>query len=310
MISNISNIIGLAHVLGDSLGAQYEFRCNASREYKRGFHYPPRMITRFQGTKTCVLGQWTDDTEMALCLVRYLIESNEYNSNGVIPFYMDWANSNPYGMGVTTRTLFHGITTVNGYKKRVDRLRKSNDSTLGSQSNGSLMRAWPLAFFSNANEAVVEDCKLSNDNPINIECNVIYIYMIQSLIDKTFDKHHLIDMATIDVVKIAIADALENREREFLEKQDGWVVHALYFAVFAAISDMSILDIYDHIIQRRIDPDTTGAIAGAVLGAKYQNEFLENVEIRELLQIILDANPSDGSVKRPSIYHPKTYYTI
>lgn len=310
-INNI-NIIGLAHVLGDSLGAQYEFRHNKARSYLRGFHYEPRMFSRFQGKKTCVMGQWTDDTEMTLCLLKNLqnCEDHNYDSSTAISSYMEWANSHPFGMGKTTRKLFHGITTVNGYRKRIERLKKSNDSVLGSQSNGSLMRAWPLSFFTNAEEAVVEDCKLTNNNPINIECSVIYTYILQSLANKTFDSHHLLEMATDENVKRAISDALLGTQRKFLKGQDGWVVHGIYFAVFASTSEMPILDVYDYIIQCRIDPDTTAAIAGAVLGAKYGEDFLKNPEICSLLQVILDVKTENGEVPRPDMYHPKTYYSL
>ena len=109
---NQISAIGLTHTLGDSLGAQYEFRFNASRKFIHGFHYTPRTISRFQGERHAVLGQWTDDTEMALALYQTLKSSNYvYDQDAVIMAYMDCANSNPFGMGNTTRTLLTHLET-------------------------------------------------------------------------------------------------------------------------------------------------------------------------------------------------------
>lgn len=295
--------VGSGHLLGDSLGAQYEFRFNKSRCYKRDFAYVPRTISRYQGERYGVLGQWTDDTEMSLCILRSLQKTDfEYNIDSVLHGYLQWANSKPFGMGKTTRTLLYGIKTNKGYYKRLSKLKTEDSPILESQSNGSLMRAWVLAFAKNSS-CVEEDCKITNNNPVNIECNVIYVKMIKDLLNNCYDASQL--KSSNPIIQCAIDDARSNKKRTFKEKESGWVVHALYFAILASISELHPLETYDYIINMRIDPDTTGAIAGAVIGARHGKYFLESA--KDLLKIILECDTTQGAFPRSDIYHPKFY---
>ena len=299
--------LGLAHALGDSLGAQYEFRFNASRQFIHGFHYVPRIVSRFQGERHGVIGQWTDDTEMALSLYQSLKATEfEYDQDSVIIAYLEWANSKPFGMGKTTRTLLHGITTLKGYRNRYAKLK----ATCDSQSNGSLMRAWPLVFAKDRHDAVIFDTQITNPNSINTECGLIYIDLLYDLLHDIFDKEKLNARAQECIypdIKLAMEQALSGSTRTFNKGQNGWVVHGLYFAIIAVISDDPPLKIYDDIIQMKIDPDTTCAIAGAVIGAKYWRTFLQIPDIKSLIDIVVSVDTTKGEFPRSDKFHPKLY---
>ena len=186
-------------------------------------------------------------------------------------------------------------------------MKQNNDPVLTSQSNGSLMRAWPLVFFDSRDGIAILDCKLTNDNPVNIECNQIYVRILSQLLFGDFNIDQIRSSVTSDIIKEAIDDALLGRKRTFLPKQNGWVVHGLYFAVLAAVSICPIMEMYDRIIQMKIDPDTTATIAGAVFGAKYHSTFLEDPEITALLDVILKVDTNTGNCPRPDIYHPTVH---
>jgi ADP-ribosylglycohydrolase len=296
--------IGLGHVLGDSIGAQYEFKFNKKREYIRDFVYVPRTISRFQGERCAVLGQFTDDTDMSLTLLRHLQNNSFiYDKDKAIMGYMTWANSRPFGMGKTTKKLLHGIKTVKGYYKRLEKLVEKNDDVLSSQSNGSLMRAWPFTFVDDET-SLIKDCEITNNNLINIECSQIYVKMLKDILCDCYVPSSL-KSSNIDI-QLAIDQARNDIPRTFNKGQSGWVVHALYFAIVASISQLEPLEIYDKIIKMYIDPDTTGAIAGAVIAARFQQKFIDSA--KPLLTKILACDTTKGDFSRDDIYHPKTYY--
>lgn len=296
-------------VIGDSIGAQYEFKYNKSREYKFDFIYTSRTISRWQGTRTAAKGQWTDDTEMAYANYMALKKNNfNYNKENAVMNYIEWTNSKPFGVGVNTRNLFLGIKTLNGYKNRVKKYMKPTN-----QSNGSLMRAWPLVFANNLEEAAVTDCMITNDNYINCQCNILYLKILKAFIEKRFNIDILdgykdeIDKAIDDAKKYASTGI---NSREFIPGQDGWIVHGLFYAVYAAIVELPAIDIYNNIISKKIDPDTTGSIAGAVIGARFGSELLEDQKINDVMKQILACDTTTGDFPRPDCYHPKTYIKI
>lgn len=92
-------LVGLS--IGDALGAPHEFRGGINLENYTGLlQFPIKRNNRFQGNKTSVVGQVTDDTTMTIALVRALIN---YRSNTksfslssleevIIEEYLNWAN--------------------------------------------------------------------------------------------------------------------------------------------------------------------------------------------------------------------------
>lgn len=65
----IGSLIGLA--VGDALGAPYEFK---TPPYKVDDNYIEG------GIHNVSIGEWTDDTSMALCLAQSLIEKNGFDA--------------------------------------------------------------------------------------------------------------------------------------------------------------------------------------------------------------------------------------
>ena len=308
MDNKFISIIGTGHLLGDCLGIQYETKINRKRQFFLNIMYNPRTFNRFQGEKSAVLGQWSDDTEMALCILNALQENDYYyDKTIIIKKYIEWANSNPLGMGKNTKKLFYRIKKIDGYYKRVQ--NNALQSIPISQSNGSLMRAFPLIFAKNCDEAIIEDVKLTNNNEINIECSKIYISILRSLYNKTpLEFNSDIEIIT-NIIKYAKSDADSRMiQMKFDLKKSGWVVYSLYFAIYAALVKLSYLDIYEQILELKIDPDTNGAISGAVIAMRFQESFMNNNLVCYWKNIIFNCNTSQGDYPRPEQYNPKNYY--
>ena len=302
------SMIGTGHLLGDCLGIQYETKINRKRQFFLNIMYNPRTFNRFQKEKSAVLGQWSDDTEMALCILNVLQENDYYyDKNKIIKKYIEWTNSKPLGIGKNTKKLFQGIKTMDSYYKRVQNNALQNIPI--SQSNGTLMRAFPLLFAKNCDEAIIEDVKLTNNNEINIECSKIYISILRSLYNKTpLEFNSDIEIIT-NIIKYAKSDADSRMiQMKFDLKKSGWVVYSLYFAIYAALVKLSYLDIYEQILELKIDPDTNGAISGAVIAMRFQESFMNNNLVCYWKNIIFNCNTSQGDYPRPEQYNPKNYY--
>lgn len=177
-------LVGLA--LGDALGAPYEGASADKIVYATSdpisrplsLHNQKYHRDRFNHITHLDKGQVTDDTEMAICIINSL-------SNGTdrILEYLEWANSeNSHGIGKNTRQLFKGIKTKRGYENRYAAINT------GNQSNGALMRCAVLSV--TRNPALYEaDCRITNPNQVCINTNLIYLKLIEGLIDNDVDAY-------------------------------------------------------------------------------------------------------------------------
>ena len=156
----------LGGALGDALGAPHEFRYQ-KKDYTGKMEKTLILQSRWQGKRTGVIGQITDDTEMTLCLWRSIFVNNDYDRRQALMNYLEWANSKTWAMGRNTRALLLGVKTEKGYNGRVAKQDKNDIS----QSNGCLMRCSPLAILGVTGKdwrtAVDQDCNLTNPTAVS-----------------------------------------------------------------------------------------------------------------------------------------------
>lgn len=127
-------LAGLA--AGDSLGSTSEF---ISQEAIPGVYakyrdqgWPFRQVGG--GSFDCRPGQPTDDTDMAMCLVRSWRELGRFDPQDVAMRFVRWSESDPPDIGLTTRW---GLQRIAEGLPWHDAARQSRQS---SAANGSLMR--------------------------------------------------------------------------------------------------------------------------------------------------------------------------
>lgn len=96
-------------------------------------------------------GQITDDSEMALCLMKGIIDSNQNKQNNqdlelnmdCIAFqYAKWIKSYPFDIGRATQM---ALDALNKGAKAQKCQKKAAIVNISSNSNGSLMRCMPMA---------------------------------------------------------------------------------------------------------------------------------------------------------------------
>lgn len=291
----------MGHALGDALGAPSEHR--PYQPYNKRLEANSHL-SRYYGVRTCVIGQVTDDTEMAMCIL-HVLSKGPWDANKVTTQYIDWANSGCPFMGRNTRYLFQNIKTVNGYKKRMQRLLSSGQPI--SQSNGCLMRAYPLCLTSEA--SAENDCSLTNPTPICVEAVKVYRVLILYVCDNK-DKEdihrHFTQLIQHRDLIVAHDDAWDGSYRDITENR-GWVAHAFYCAFWALYHFTDYKTAIDAVILHSVkgsrvgDTDTNAAIAGAVLGAYYGWDAISG-EAPEEFKSVLNADTTTGNIVRPLDY--------
>lgn len=314
----ISRIFGMVfgHALGDALGAPSEFPIVQDYTGKLEF----RMIRAAKPffkipQKTLVLGQITDDTEMAMVLARIL--KNGFTKEKAVLEYQKWANSKVPFLGKNTSKLFKGVKTYRGYLKRYEK----NASTK-NQGNGPLMRAYPLVV---APQFIKDDVYLTSPSELCHEMVKIYVQAIDDAL-KGENKKDILAKAISDAKQPLTIEALnqvkKHEIRDVSGKSKGWIAHSFYCAFYAlnnfdsyrsGIDGVMHLDpFFNPLIMKKreetsrgeTDTDTNCAIAGALLGAYYGFfEMCKDQITKKNLQILVKANPNYGDVPRPEEYH-------
>jgi len=322
--------------LGDALGAPYEFRrlIVNRRPYSEKLLYRAVLPKRGQKSKVLVVGQTTDDTEMAITLLR--ATASEYNRDNVITSYMLWVNGTneiPKAptIGTTTGKIFKGVKTLKGVKRRLEKFTKEK----GSQSNGFLMRCGPLVRFQSP-DIFVQDAKITNWGPIPEACARLYGTLlilayqgkgIEGLYSKIGEMlGETSNMFPIDVMKTlrnawhdalktqnkqdfntpeAIKSGLKN-SRDMTNGTHGWCVHAIYCCFNALIHAKTYKQAMEMTIKLSGDTDTNACIVGYLFGCLtgYQGLLADPVT-KTNIEILVSADYSKGDLPRPLFLHPK-----
>jgi len=297
--------LGLA--LGDALGAPHEFRYSIPvSQYTGRLQYPTKLVQRYSSPQFTVVGQVTDDTTMAGALMRTILQDKDWVKEHVIQAYINWANSGIKFMGRNTRALFKGISTVAGYYSRFERLKPD------SQSNGSLMRAYPLVLLFNylpemeAYQKAMEDTSLTNPTSVNRDAVLIYLTALRLATTKG-NPQSLISLAQTEPIREALTQGFEGKTRNVTYLK-GWVAHPIYLLMqgwLQAITGRNFSQVIHWIISQGGDTDTNAAIVGSLLGVYYgEKAMLEDPLTRENVEILLSADYTKGDLPTDPVYHP------
>lgn len=260
-------LIGL--LIGDACGCQYEFNnslpWNGKIEHKHNvFH------KRLQKRKWGVIGQYSDDSEMTLILLRRILSDKEYVSENLIKDYGAWASTKHCMLGKNTRAIFCNAKQVKTYHAHFAKTFPTAEAKEGCQSNGALMRCSPLAILFD-NQPVVQDCYMSNPSTVALDCNLVYVQCIRSLLDFSSSRKEeeekdkqvtekreekdkqvtekreekekrkmILDMLGMGIVQTkpvreALNEAIEKKDRFIGGKTRGWCVHSLWCAFYTTL---------------------------------------------------------------------------
>lgn len=287
-------------ILGDVLGSPHEFVYN-SLDYTGKIEYEIEHRSRFLGIRNGVLGQFTDDTDMTISMIKAIWKNNGiYDREMVLKEYLNFANGCSF-LGRNTRYLFKGIKTIKSYEKRFNDMKEPEKNC----GNGCLMRACGLMLCENFEDALEIDYALTNPNEICKDACTIYLKVMKKIIeedlgsqrDKDKLKEYLKELSedTCDEVKKYIKWALEGRKID-AKKDKGYVLKGLYFAFASLFHFNNFEDGMKYVIEEGGDTDTNGAIAGGIMGCFYGKKKIMKSQ-KENWNIIKDCDSSESQMK-------------
>lgn len=137
----LGSFIGLA--VGDALGAPAEF--------KNFGEYDPITEYTTGGVWNLPKGYWTDDTSMAICLAKSILETGTVDHINLLEYFTRWwlngENSSTgkcFDIGNTTRQSIHNFNKLNMNNGTGSKIFAPADDNEYLSGNGSIMRLAPV----------------------------------------------------------------------------------------------------------------------------------------------------------------------
>jgi ADP-ribosylglycohydrolase len=277
-----ATLVGLA--IGDALGMPFEKRGEAVHKdlptwagnYRKGTHHK------------LPAGHFTDDTEMALALAMAILDNGRYDAHTAARWYLSWAEGTPHGMGGTTRKAM--VKLAAGVPPHASGVSFDDPDTVG---NGTAMRVAPLgvwyrsAELAQLREVTSQDSAITHQSPEAAAGSLAIAWAVKKSLDGS--RGHRLFEDVLEVLAPAEGETfVGTRVFELVEEAYGLmkglttppeaimqlgrfgnvsqtVATAVFCAAWAADFEQGVVAA----IRGGGDTDTRGAIAGAILGARF-----------------------------------------
>ncbi|MGD0439025.1 MAG: ADP-ribosylglycohydrolase family protein [Acidimicrobiales bacterium] len=262
----------LGSAAGDALGAGYEFISVGPAD--------PAMVGG--GYLDWEPGEWTDDTQMAICIAEEAA-TGFLDASAVACRFLDWFNHGPRDVGNQTAAVLSASPSPGDLPARAAEYLSSHpDKAAG---NGSLMRTGPVAL-----AAIGDDVKLArlarsvseltHADPLTGDACVLWCVGIdravrQGRLDGVRDGLALLPEVRRQFWADTIEEATEKRPSSF--NPNGYVVSAFQAALASVLQTpvpatqpcRHLQEALRTAVGVGYDTDTVAAIAGSLLGARW-----------------------------------------
>lgn len=267
--------------IGDAIGLGTEFmsKDDVHRTYPNGLTDYSQIISDWHRSRW-QRGEWTDDTDMMLCILKSYVRMGCVDYNDIAQSFYEWAHGTPMGIGRTTLN----VLSFGDYTKNPQRVAELvwNMSGKRQASNGGIMRTSIVGCFKENVAAHAENiCRLTHYGPRCVGSCVIISDIIHTLVYSS-------QMLSYEEVA-SIADGYDYRIREYVaeayrgdlyslhldeEGAIGYTLKTLGATLWAYWHATTFEDGILKIINQGGDADTNAAVAGAVLGAKFGYDLI------------------------------------
>lgn len=287
--------------IGDALGLGTEGMTDEDMAWKY-----PNGITHYcdiyqdHHRRRWKIGDWTDDTDMMLCIGNAVVRDNGVNFTNIARNFKDWSLGEPMGIGITT----YKVLSFADYVEKpfeASRMIWEMGHREGA-ANGGLMRTSVVGTFPKAvEECAANICRLTHYDPRCVGSCVIVSLLINSLIYRGFGLSYreIVNIAARydERIEEYVNFAFSCSDIEDLDLQDdnsmGYTLRCLSAALWAYWHSESFTDGLLTVVRAGGDADTNAAVACAVLGAKYgyssiPNEYIEGLIYREQLDCVIN----------------------
>jgi len=272
--------LGLA--CGDALGRPLEFESPAAIRSKHG------RVTEMlaHGTHRQPAGTITDDTELALCIARSLVEHDGFVPAAVADRFVEWYNSEPFDIGRLTASALRRLD-AGGSWQRVGIEDWEHLPEGQNAGNGSVMRCAPYGVaFDDDRAALVTASRVSSalthaDPRCQWGCVVLNATIAGLLRDADRPLADAIDVAAeapesvleaAHSVAAVLSGAADPADVDL--ETGGYVVTTLQAGLFCGLTADTAADAIVEAVMLGGDTDTVGAVAGAVAGARFGADAL------------------------------------
>lgn len=280
--------------IGDALGLGTEGMTDEDMacKYPDGLqHY--NQIFQDRHRKRWKIGDWTDDTDMMLCIADAVIEDKGINILNVAKHFKAWAQGTPMGIGENT----YKVLMISDYTEKPFEVSQMvwKMSKYRSAANGGLMRTSVVGLFPKEVKACAENiCRLTHYDPRCVGSCVIVSELIHALVyGKEAPSRSQMDSIARQydfAICEYITKAWQERDIKNLMDDDsmGYTLVTLSVALWAYWHASSFEEGLLAVVNAGGDADTNAAVACAILGAKYGSqsipqEYTEGLLYREQL---------------------------
>ena len=250
-------LVGVA--AGDALGATLEFMSPTHIRRRHGVH---REITG-GGPFRWRPGQGTDDTDLTWAVMAAYLDG-PYTLEKAAANMLAWYHSGPPDIGGATAEAL-------GRLHRTGNPQTSGATRESSCGNGSLMRCIPTAL-ARADQGVRhrELAEISAVTHAHVQCTdscLAYGETVNALLEGA-EVHEALAAARALNLHPKVREALDIDPHLPVDRlrTSGYVIHSLGCAIWAIQQDATFEEVIVALVNRGDDSDTTGAIAGGLVG--------------------------------------------
>ena len=220
-------------------------------------------------------GDWTDDTDMMLCIANAIVKEKGVNLNSIAQNFKDWANGEPMGIGGNTRN----VLMIGDYVQRPLAVSRKvwELSNYQAAANGGVMRTSIVGLLpNNVEQSAADICRLTHYDPRCVGSCVIVSELIHAHV---YGK----PIPTYDQM-IAIGRRYDERINEYIQLSQcheinaldlqeeysvGYTLKTLAAGLWAYWHAETFLDGLLAVVRAGGDADTNAAVACSILGAKF-----------------------------------------
>ena len=284
--------------IGDALGLGTEGMTyeDMAWKYPNGItHY--NEIFQDRHRRRWKIGDWTDDTDMMLCIANAVIKDKGVDLTTIARNFKEWAMGEPMGIGENT----YKVLMISDYVEKPLEVSKKvwEMSHCQSAANGGLMRTSIVGLFPKAVEQCAANiCRLTHYDPRCVGSCVIVSELIHSLVynTTTLSFYQMIDLGRKYDDRIEeYIDLARNKDIDALELQDdnsaGYTLKTLAAGLWAYWHARSFEEGLLAVVRAGGDADTNAAVACAILGAKFgfnaiPVKYVEGLIYRNQLDVV------------------------
>lgn len=275
--------------IGDALGLGSEFM--SKDEVKK--HYPDGLknydqIIQDAHRRRWAKGAWTDDTDMMLCILNGY-DNEVFNLHRVASNFKDWFNGTPMGIGNHT----YKVLCMADYVEQPEMCSKLwwELSRQQSAANGALMRTSVVGLAQTNIEVQAEAiCKLTHYDPRCVGSCVIASSIIHNLVwynnELSYEDIKNIAQRYDERILEWVDAAYNSSEISMLNLDEtysiGYTLRTLSAALWCYWHSTSFENGLFSVVNEGGDADTNGAIACAILGARFGYSSLPSYYINNL----------------------------